>query len=171
MGSSATDLFDRLGAPSRMRRLAAYDLFHPDLSARLDDLASRTAQRLRTPVSLVSVILDSSQYILGAHGVSGWVIEARGVPAEWSLCSTTVLAGAPYCIRDTTTEPELAGNPLVRMSGLRSYAGVPLTDNTGQHLGAHCVIDDVPRDFTADDLEVLTEGAVETMHILERHRS
>jgi GAF domain-containing protein len=171
MGSSVSDLFDRLGTPTRMRRLAAYDLFHPDLSAKLDDLASRTAQRLRAPVSLVSVVLDSSQYILGAHGVSGWVVEARGVPAEWSLCSNTVLAGAPFCIQDTATDPRFAENPLVLMAGLRSYAGVPLTDNTGQHLGAHCVIDDTPRTFTGDDLEVLTEGAVETMHILDRHRA
>jgi GAF domain-containing protein len=169
MGGTANDLFDRLGTPSRMRRLAAYDLFNPGLSAELDALAARTAQRLHAPISLVSVVLDSSQCILGAHGIAGWVADTRGIPAEWAICAHTVLTGAPYCVSDVASAPRHRENPLVAMTGLHAYAGVPLTDRTGQHLGAHCVLDDVPREFTADDLDVLTEGAVGAMHILNKY--
>ncbi|MEU8661636.1 AbfB domain-containing protein [Actinoplanes philippinensis] len=39
-------LFDRLGAPARIRQLAAYDLFAPGLTSRLDTIAARSAERL-----------------------------------------------------------------------------------------------------------------------------
>ena len=57
---TTTELFDRLGEPDRMRTLAAYDLFHPELQEHLDRVAGRSAQRLRAPVSMASILLDSA---------------------------------------------------------------------------------------------------------------
>lgn len=160
------DLFDRLGAPDRMRHLAGYDLFADGLTERLDAVAARTAQRLGTPVSLVSMILDSSQWIIGGHGVGDRVTEVQGTPAEWALCTHTVLGGRPYCVTDVADSPH-ADNPLLRMTGLRSYAGVPLQDGSGHTLGAHCVMDTARRDFDEDDLTVLRQGAAEIMRLLD----
>ena len=163
------ELFNRLGESARMRQIAGYNLFHPDLQARLDAVATRSAELLNAPVSMVSVVLDSSQFILGQHGVPGWVAEVQGTPAEWALCSHTVLAGSPYCLVDGTADPRHAGNPLLAMTPLRSYAGVPLSDGSGHILGAHCVIDVVPRTFTDHDIAVLTDGAQHTMNILTEY--
>lgn len=165
-----TALFDRLGDPDRMRHLAEYDVFDPELRGRLDAVAAHTAEQLHAPVSMVSVLLDSSQFILGGHGVSGWVGENQGLPAEWSLCAQTVLADRPYVVADRVTDPEHSDNPLLTAAGLRSYAGVPIDDDSGQTLGAHCVIDAEPRDFTEAEIAVLTEGAAETMRILAEYR-
>jgi GAF domain-containing protein len=160
------DLFDRLGHPRRMRALARYDLLGPALPARLDPICARTAERLNAPVSLISVILDSAQFILGSHGLPAWVSQSQGIPAEWAMCTHTVLAGAPYCVSDATADPVHADNPLLPAEGLRSYAGVPLTDGDGHVLGAHCVLDTAARTFTDQDLEVLHEGAREAMQSL-----
>jgi GAF domain-containing protein len=170
MNSPHTDLFDRLGEPARMRQIARYNLFDPTLRTRLDAVTTETAGRMAVPVSLVSVILDNAQYLIGAHGVGGWVAEAQGTPAEWALCTHTVLAGRPYCVNDGRTDPVHVGNPLLAMTGLRSYAGVPLIDESGQILGAHCGIDVVPRTFTNEDLEVLNEGATTAVRILRDYR-
>jgi GAF domain-containing protein len=171
MNASTTgEMFTRLGEPARMRQIAAYNIFDPEVSARLDAVASRSAEILHAPMSMVSVLLDSSQFILGQHGVPDWVTEVQGTPAEWALCSHTVLAGSPYCIIDATTDPRHADNPLLAITPLRSYAGVPIDDGSGHVLGAHCVIDVVPRAFTENDIAVLTEGAQETMHILAEYR-
>jgi GAF domain-containing protein len=169
---SITDelLFARLGEPARIRRIAAYDLFHPELQERLDAVAATSAHCLSAPVSLVSVILDSSQLILGSHGLSSWMAETRGVPAEWALCSRTVLAGAPYRVDDCATDPEHAGNPLLSMTGARSYAGVPLRDDNGIVLGAHCAIDTAARDFDEDDIAMLDAGAEQVLQILAAYR-
>jgi GAF domain-containing protein len=163
-----TELFDRLGEPGRMHRLARYDIFDPGLRANLDRIATRSAERLGTAVSMVSVLLDSAQAIIGSHGLPGAGDELQGAPAEWSLCTNTVLGGRPYCLTDTTLDPRHAGNPFLTMAGLRSYAGVPLQDR-GHVLGAHCVIDVAPRHFSDDDIAVLTEGAAAAMTELSRH--
>ena len=166
-----TELFSRLGAPARMQQIARYEVFDPTLQAQLDALSARTAALLNAPVSMVSVVLDSSQFIIGQHGVPGWIAEVQGTPAEWALCSHTVLAGRPYCIADGTTDPVHADNPLLAMTPVRSYAGVPLTDDSGHVLGAHCVIDVTPRTFTDADIAVLTAGAGEAMRLLTEHRT
>jgi GAF domain-containing protein len=171
MSTTGTDLFARLGEPARMGQLARYDLFHPGLKARMETVAAHSAYQLNAPVSLVSAVLDSAQFLLGAHGVSGWIDEALGTPAEWALCTYTVLGGRPYCLIDATTDPVHAGNPLLAMTGIRSYAGVPLIDDSGHVLGAHCIIDVAPRVFTEDDLTVLHHGADEAMSILSAYRT
>ena len=39
---SLAQVFDRLGQPARMEQLAQYDLFAPELPARMDAVAART---------------------------------------------------------------------------------------------------------------------------------
>ena len=171
MSTMGTDLFAQLGEPARMSQLARYDLFHPGLKARMEAIAAHSAYQLNAPISLVSAVLDTAQFFLGAHGVTGWLDEALGTPAEWALCSHTVLTGRPYCLIDAITDAVHADNPLVTMIGLRSYAGVPLIDDSGQILGAHCVIDIAPRTFTKDDLAVLHHGAIKAIDILSEYRT
>ncbi|GAA1622222.1 GAF domain-containing protein [Actinoplanes couchii] len=165
-----TELFDRLGMPARIKEIAEYDIYSTDLRARLDTLAECSARLVEAPVSLVSVVLDTSQFIIGSYGVSGWVAYAQGTPAEWAICTHTVLAGKPYCVVDVLEDPEHAENPLVRMTGMRSYLGVPLIGFGGQTLGAMCVIDARPRVFTDVDKAVLDDGAEQAMKLLEAHR-
>ncbi|MDI6105903.1 GAF domain-containing protein [Actinoplanes sp. NEAU-A12] len=169
--NTTTDLFARLGEPARMSQLARYGLFHPGLKARMEAIAAHSAHQLNAPISLVSMVLDSAQFLLGAHGVTGWIDEALGTPAEWALCTHTVLAGRPYCLIDATTDAVHADNPLLDMIGVRSYAGVPLIDDSGHVLGAHCIIDVAPRTFTEDDLTVLHHGADQAMEILSAYRT
>ncbi|WP_433825478.1 GAF domain-containing protein [Actinoplanes sp. CA-015351] len=166
-----TELFDRLGAPERMREIAGYDLLNPDLRTGLDEVSKRSATLLEAPVSLVSIVLDTSQLIIGGHGVSGWVQQAQGTPAEWAMCTHTVLAGEPYCVIDGRDDPRHAGNPFLEMTGLRSYLGVPLLGEGGQVIGAHCVIDSRRRIFTDVDLALLTDGAEKAMRLLGSYRA
>ncbi|KUL22829.1 GAF domain-containing protein [Actinoplanes awajinensis] len=165
-----TDLFSRLGEPARMQRLAGYDLFDTGMHRQLDRIAARSAARLQAPVSMVSILLDSAQFIIGHHGLPDTAAQLQGTPAEWALCTRTVLAGSPYCLTNSDTDPQHADNPIMAITGLRSYAGVPLRDDTGQILGAHCVLDAAPRRFTELDVAMLSEAAVDTMRILEQYR-
>jgi GAF domain-containing protein len=159
-------LFHRLGDPLRMRTLAGYDLSTPGLAVHLDPICGDTAARLNAPVSLISMILDRTQVIVGSHGLEGWADQMRDVPAEWAICTHTVLAGAPYRVADALTDPLHMDNPLLAATGLRSYAGVPLLDPNGQVLGAHCVLDVAARDLTDEELDVLRAGARRAMSIL-----
>jgi GAF domain-containing protein len=90
--------------------------------------------------------------------------------SEWALCTHTVLGARPYCLTDNTTDTLHDDNPMLAMTGLHSYAGVPLHGDSGHILGAHCVLDAGPWHFTDDDIAVLTEGAADIMRILDRYR-
>lgn len=168
---SDTELFDRLGHADRMHQLARFNIFDPGLRDRLNAVAAGSAERLHAPLSLVSVLLDTAQFIIGQHGMTGQTAETRGGPAEWTLCAHTVLAGEPYCVTDAPTDPRHAGNPMITHAGVGSYAGVPLIDESGQVLGAHCVVDMTPRTFTGGDIAALTEAAGEAIRILGDYRT
>ncbi|GIH94154.1 NAD-dependent DNA ligase LigA [Planobispora siamensis] len=77
---------------------------------------------------LVTILLDSAQVYVGAHGLPAddWMTQAGGTPAEWAFCLQSVRTGRPYVVTDALADPRYAGNPLVELAGVRSYAGVPL---------------------------------------------
>jgi GAF domain-containing protein len=153
----------------RLRVLAGIDLQNPRLRARLDEVATRTAQRLGMPISLASIVLDTAQYVAGSHGLTGWIAEVGGTPVEWSFCAHAVASGRPYVVPDAAADPDQAGNPLVTVDGLRSYAGVPIVVD-GAVLGAHCAVGAEPHAFTEADLEILRRAADEIADLLQEYR-
>ncbi len=156
----------------RIRAIAAYDLFNPQLQEQLDDICRRTATRVGTPTSMVSIVLDTAQYFAGAHGLAGWIAASRGTPLEWAFCAHAVLSGQrTYVVPDATAHPAHADSPLVTGEGTRAYAGVPITAPDGQILGMHCVTTTSPRPFTDDDLAALREATDEILDILAAYRS
>lgn len=168
MGTS-TDHLTKLADPARLRVLASVDLDHPDLRRELDLITARTSQRIGLPIGLVSLVLDTAQFLAGSHGVDGWIAAAQGTPVEWSFCAHAVASGRPYVVTDAANDAVQATNPLVTVDGIRSYAGVPLVLD-GQILGAHCVIGDSAHAFSDADLAELTGAAAEIIALLERYR-
>lgn len=159
-----------LGDPRRLRVLAGIDLDNPELQQRLNAVAESTARRLGLPISLVSVVLDTAQFLAGAHGVEGWIATARGTPVEWSFCAHAVASGRPYIVPDATIDTRQSANPLVTVDGVRSYAGIPLILD-GEVLGAHCVIGTEAHDFSDEDLGELARGAAEITELLQQYRA
>ncbi|MEV4283170.1 GAF domain-containing protein [Actinoplanes xinjiangensis] len=154
---------------ARMQVLAGLDLDNPALRGQLDTITERTAARLGLPISLVSFVLDTSQFLGGSHGIDGWIAAAQGTPVEWSFCANAVTSGQPYIVPDATTDAQQSSNPLVTVDGIRSYAGVPLILD-GQILGAHCIIGTETHTFTDADLAELRDSAEEISALLQDYR-
>ncbi|GIM89021.1 GAF domain-containing protein [Paractinoplanes toevensis] len=153
----------------RLAALAEIDIDNPELRGKLDALAERAASRLGRPVGLISMVLDSSQFFAGSHGLEGWLAELGGTPIEWSFCVNAVRSGQPYVVPDARADPLQSSNPLVCADGVRSYAGVPIVLD-GEVLGAHCVLGYAPGDFSPADLEELRRGAEEIVALLAEYR-
>jgi GAF domain-containing protein len=155
--------------PNRLEIMAGLDLDDPGLRRRLDDITRRTSDRLGQPISLVSMVLNEAQFFPGSHGLDGWLADLAGTPIEWSFCVNVVESGTAYVVPDAVADAKQAGNPLVTVDGIRSYAGVPIVVD-GAVLGAHCVLGHDARPFSEADLAELRRGAAEISALLSAHR-
>jgi serine phosphatase RsbU (regulator of sigma subunit) len=158
MGSTgqALDDADRLGA---LHRTGLLDSPPEPGFDRLTRLAARV---LRAPISLVSLVDDRRQFFKSAEG-----LELRETPLSHSFCQHVVQTGVAMVVDDASTDPRVATNLAVKELHVQAYAGVPLRSASGQVFGSFCVIDTVPRTWTADEIEVLQEMAGSVMTEIE----
>ena len=133
----------------------------------LDRLARTVATRLRAPRALVVLVSKGGQVIPGAVGLPEPWATRRSMPLTHSLSQRVALTGRPLVLRDAREHPEFADSPSVRDLGVVGYAAVPLWDVHGRPTGVLCASDDVPRDWTASDVQVLTELAAEGSRALQ----
>lgn len=155
----------------RLREVVALGLLTPETDEILNAVAAEAATRLGLPISLVSIVLDESQFFAAAHGLKGWLETTRGTPLEMSFCSNAVLSGKPFVVEDALTHPVTMENPLVTEEGIRCYAGVPLVSSRGFRLGTLCVLGNEPREFQEGDLVVLRELAANAVSRIEERRT
>ena len=155
------------------RRIAAINALsqgrHAD--ADLDALAGLAAGLLGTPVSLVTIVDDVSQWFTGRHGT-----ELRQTPVEQAFCAHAIADPdhAILVVPDATIDPRFSSNPLVTGDpGIRFYAGVPLVVNA-QPIGTLCVIDVVPRprpdDRMLEQLSSLARLAASLIRLKDREK-
>ncbi len=157
--------------PARAAAIAALDVFSVPGRHLLDTAARRAAEHFGAPIALVTVVLDGTQVFAGAHGLSGWLEQAGGTPVGWSFCATLVRTRAHYLVPDAVVDPLQRTNPLVTRDGIASYAGVPLLTSSGHVLGAHCLMSDQPRRWSAAEVGELQAMADDVVAGLERRHA
>ena len=155
---------------ARLREIADLRLNDSDIDGILSEIAAEAAEHFGLPVALVSIVLDRAQYFLGAHGLDGWMGTTRGTPAEWSFCQHVVRNRAPFVVEDAQAHPLMQDSPLVRMEGVRCYAGVPLVTFRGHVIGSFCVQGPDARTFTEYDLAQLHRYAKRVITRIEQRR-
>jgi GAF domain-containing protein len=167
---SFEDTTDPITDIGRLLDLSNYDLQSPEVRDKLHEFAHQAAAKFAMPIGLVSIVLDSAQFMAGMYGVEGWMAEAEGMPVEWSFCAQAVRTGHPYIVEDAEVDPLQCDNPVVTVDGVRSYAGAPLISPEGNVLGAFCVVGVEPRHFTDDEIRELVAMAFEVVAELNKHR-
>ena len=131
----------------------------------VDRLTALTAQLLSAPYAQVSLIAEE-QVIASVVG-KDLDLEQRVGRNDDSLCTLTLIAGAPVAIRDTTADPRVATLTPVASGDVRAYLGAPLFDRAGHGLGALCVYDSVVREWTSEQTAVLAQLATSVSAELE----
>jgi GAF domain-containing protein len=143
---------ERLQALTRTGLTAAAD---PEMDA----VAQRVQRWLGVPVALVSLVEADRQVFPGSVGLAEPWAAARCTPLSHSFCQHVVTSAASLVIADARQEALTADNPAIAELGVVAYAGMPLTDQAGHVLGSLCAIDTEPRQWRADELEVLRDLA------------
>ena len=159
---------DVLDDPQRrdaVARLVAV-LADGNVDGALDRLTRLAALLLEAPYAQVSMI-GTEQEVASLHGVPADLSRRHPTPAEDSLCTVTLRAGAAVVVTDARTDPRVAHLLPVRLGGVRSYLGVPLVDGRGLRLGSLCVHDVEPRTWSAKQVGILAELAESVVVELE----
>lgn len=162
---------DAVTDPARIAEIARLRLDEASGDLMIHTVLRALVDRFGLPAAAVNVVLDGAQVQLAAHGVSGWMAEAGGVPVEWSFCRFAVAARAPFVVEDAERHPLVRDNPLVRGEGVRCYAGAPLVTSGGAAVGALCVHGPRARRFAEHEVAALARWATAVAAHLERRAS
>ncbi len=151
---------------ARLQALAQYQVLGTEPEPAFDRLTSLAARLFQVPVVLISLVGESRQWLKSHHGFA-----ACETARDISFCSHAILlppGAGVFVVPDTTLDARFADNPLVTDGPqVRFYAGAPLRTPGGQVLGSFCLLDVVPREFSARDQAVLADLAATAMDALE----
>jgi len=123
---------------------------------RLTDLATRL---MDAPVSLVSLVDDHRQFFKSQCGLTEEQNKDRGTPLSHSFCQHVVVRGEPLIVFDAHSDERVQGNLAIRDLGVTAYLGIPLMTADGQALGSFCAIDTKPRQWTDEQVSIMSDLA------------
>lgn len=148
------------------QRLLSVDRTHlVDTGAeeRFDQITRQAQERFGVSSASVALITDRIQFLKSVVGPL-----KQNTPRDIALCNETIRRAGPLIINDALTDPRFKNNPLVTGDPhIRFYAGHPLFGSKGWAIGALCIIDQHPREFTAKDEEDFHALALDAQHQIE----
>jgi PAS domain S-box-containing protein len=157
-GSMSSRPSSVLADPGRLAALRQSNLLDTPAEEAFDRLVRQAAHMLEVPIALVALIDEDRQVLKASVGLPGPWAAARQTPLSSSLCQQLLVTQQPLVIPDTRRDPLTRDDEFLLAHGVAAYLSVPLIV-AGQVLGALCVADRQPRDWSADQVATLTELA------------
>lgn len=147
----------------------ALGLTGPD--AELDAFASRLAEAADAPYAMVN-IFGVQQYFVGLHTPgqdSDLPTVGRSMPLDHGFCPEVVERQRALVLPDVFASPRFAGNRVVDLIGIRTYAGAPLIQSNTV-LGTVCFVGPEERDLATGraSLALVKQHAEDVMTYLQR---
>lgn len=152
---------------ARLKALDEYQIMDTLPEKEFDDIVELASALCCAPISLITLLDTHRSWFKAQVGIGG-----SEAPKELSLCQftiqqpdeVTVIGNAETDIR-VANNPFITGDPHVRF-----YAGAPLVAPNGEAIGTLCVVDTVPREFSAEQTRILRILADRVMKQLEMRK-
>ena len=147
----------------RLAALKRYDILDTGPEEEFD-LATELARSIfAVPMAAIVLIDGRRQWFKSRPGIL-----MSHTSRETAFCDHTIRKDTVLVVEDATKDPRFLNNPFVTgEAGIRSYMGAPLITPDGYNLGAFCVLDTMPRDFSDVGREVITNLGKLTMAHME----
>lgn len=118
------------------------------------DRVVRLAQAIfGAPIAALNLIGADAQFTVASVGYP-----TGAMPVEDSICRETVQQDEVLEVRDLREDERFASIPAVTGTPrARFYAGVPVRGQSGQNIGALCILDLVPRSLGRQQREMLSD--------------
>ena len=156
--------------PERLAALRESGLLDSGPEEAFDRLTRLARRVLNVPVALVSLVDADRQFFKSATGLAEPWVSERQTPLSHSFCQYVVVDEAPLIVPDARQDQVLCSNGAISDLGVVAYAGIPLRTVEGYVLGSFCAIDSRPREWSDDDVAVLTEIAAIAQDEIELRR-
>lgn len=156
--------------PARLAAVRGTGLLDTAPEPAFDRLTRMAVRLLRVPATFLSLVDEERDFYKAATGFGEPLASARELAGR-TFCHFSIAgAGKPLVIHDTRADPLYRGVPTVDTLGVAAYVGVPLVID-GHPVGSFCAIDVAPRQWTPDEVEVLTELAASAQREIELRRA
>ena len=165
------DVLDVVRDPDRLGALRATGLLDSPFQENFDRHARIASEALGAPVALVSLVDEDRQFFKSCLGLPEPWQSRRETPLSHSFCQHCVASREPLIVDDAREHPVLKDNLAIRDLKIVAYAGVPLFDREGNALGTLCTIDDRPRHWSTNQVELLKDIARSVIREIELIRA
>jgi len=158
----------------RLTTLAELGLLEPENVPIFEEAAQTAAHFVNAPIGVLGVIDQERQWFKAAVGLSriglmNDLASSRQLSRSEAFCTHVVDSRQTLIVHDAAAHPAFSHSLLIQRYGIRAYLGVPLFPANGCCLGALCVMDLSPREFTLRDIELLELTARWCMSEYERN--
>jgi diguanylate cyclase (GGDEF)-like protein len=150
----------------RLAALDRYDVLDSPSEQAFERIMRMARAIFEVPIAAVTLIDGHRQWVKSQHGLG-----TEDTPKCDSFCNVAIRQDRPLVVADTWVDDRFKANPLVQGPPyVRFYAGAQLwtPDNFG--LGALCLIDTKPRQFSAEQVALLRDLADVVVSELEAQR-
>lgn len=155
----AGDHAARLADPVRLLALQNSGLTDGLPEEALDRITRLAAKLVGVPVALFSVVTDQRQVFKSLQGMTGPYAEQRQTPLSHSFCQHVVSSDRPLVVPDALSTELVRDNGAVMDMGVIAYLGIPIHGPRGDILGSLCAIDSIPRDWSDEQVRIMTDLA------------
>ncbi|AOB33368.1 hypothetical protein AKI39_03330 [Bordetella sp. H567] len=137
----------------------------------LDGLAQRAADVFDVGYAVIVLTSGDRELVVGQNRpLQGTLPRDEGnmiaMPRDEAIGKPVVGQDEALVVPDTERDPRFAGHPVVRLWGMRFFAGVPLRTRDERVFGALCLFDKEPRTLDERAIELLDSMALELAAVI-----
>ena len=121
----------------------------------LDRLTDMARKVVAAPVALITFIDADRQVFVSSPGLAEPWASRGETPLSHAVCTHAITHREPLVLNDVRRNEELGDSPAVTELEVIAYLGIPLITDGGHVLGALCAIDHEPREWSAEQVELV----------------